>query len=180
MPPEQVARDFLDAYDAFDADRALTYLTEEAVADGVGHGGPWGSPEGFRMDVALAKAQHIDQTVTSCENQGESGDGVAVRCAFDLHAYRSDEIGRGPFGDNYWDIVVDDGKVTSALATWAYLTNGLSAEMWQPFQAWVASTHPEDLQVMYLGNSAAITEESMRLWDERTGEWAEEVKAGSG
>ena len=92
--------------------------------------------------------------------------------------FRSDEIGRGPYSDNYWDIVVSDGKITSAVPTWAYLTNGSSAEMWVPFQAWVASTHPEDLQTMYPGEPVP-TEESMRLWDERTGEWAEEVKASS-
>ena len=178
-PAEQVAKDFLDAYSAFETDRALAYLTEDAVAEGAGDAGSWGSEESFRMDVAMTKAQHIEQMLTGCELQGESAEGTAVQCAFDLHAFHSEEIGRGPYSDNHWDIVVDDGKVTSAVATWAYMTNGFSAELWQPFQAWVATTHPEDLPAMYLGNSAAITEESIRLWDERTGEWAEEVKAST-
>jgi hypothetical protein len=177
--PEQVARDFLDAYEDGDVERALSYLTEDALANGEGHQGNWGSSEGFRMDVAMSKAQHIEQMLTGCEEQGDSAAGTSVRCTFDMHAYSSDDVGRGPFGDNYWDVVVNDGKITSALATWAYLTNGLSAEMWQPFQAWVASTHPEDVQVMYPVGDPVPTAESMRLWDERLTEWAATVNSGS-
>jgi len=178
-PAEQVAKDFLDAYGAFDADEALTHLTEDAIATGGGYTGTWGSPDAFRRHVSLEQAMHIYQTVTSCENQGESGDGVAVRCAFDFHLFRSDELGRGPYSDNYWDIVVKDGKITSAWGTWAYLTNGSSAEMWEPFQAWVSSAHPEDLPVMYPVGDPTPTEVGIRLWDERTQEWADEVKASA-
>jgi hypothetical protein len=60
-----------------------------------------------------------------------------------------------------------------------FLTNGSSAEMWQPFQAWVTSTHPEDLQTLYPVGDPVPTEETIRLWDERTREWAEEVNASS-
>ena len=142
---------------AFDADAALTYLTEDGIATGAGHtGAGWGSPDGFRGEVSLAQAQHFYETVTGCENQGESGTGVSVRCAFDYHLFRSDEIGRGPYTGNYWDIVVSDGKITSAVQTQAYITNGSSAEMWEPFQAWVASTHPEDLQVVQRSISAHV------------------------
>jgi hypothetical protein len=116
--------------------------------------------------VSLADAQHFFVSVFGCVQQGVSGTGVAVRCAFDYHLFRSDEIGRGPYTDNYWDIVVSDGKITSAVQTQAYLTNGSSAEMWQPFQAWVTSTHPED-------SSPAVgdptTEEAMRLWESARG-----------
>jgi hypothetical protein len=177
--PAQVAKDFLDAYRDFDADRALTYLTEDAIAKGAGDAGSWGSPEGFRLDVALTKAQHIEQMLTGCKVRGESAAGTTVRCGFDLHAFHSDEIGRGPYTDNYWDLVVRDGKVTSAASTWAYLTNGFSNEMWTPFQTWVASTHPLDIQLMYVGNAPAMTEESVRLWEQRTREYADAVNRGA-
>ena len=100
-------------------------------------------------------------------------------CGFDLHAFHSDEIGRGPYTDNYWDLVVRDGKVASAQSTWAYLTNGFSNEMWTPFQSWVASTHPLDIQLMYVGQAPAMTEESIRLWEQRTREYADAVNAGA-
>jgi hypothetical protein len=179
LAPEDVAREFLDAYGAFDADQAMTFLTDDALADGAGHAGSWGSEEDFRMEVAFDEASGNVQILRGCEPQGDSAEGTAVRCGFDVHAFHSEEIGLGPYTDNYWDLVVDDGKVTSAVATWAFLTNGFSAEVWSPFQAWVASTHPEDLPAMYLGNSAVITEESIRLWEQRTQEWAATVKAGA-
>lgn len=179
IPADQLAREFADAYGAFDTDRALTYLTDDALATGEGNAGAWGSADDFRMAQAVEQAQGITQIVTGCETQGESSDGTNVRCAFDLHAYRSDEIGRGPYGDNYWDLVVRDGKITSATSTWAYLTNGLSNEMWTPLQAWVTRTHPEDLQTMYPVGDPAITEEYIQIWEERTREYAAAVNAGT-
>jgi hypothetical protein len=173
-----VAEAFLDAYGDLDADRALTYLTEDAVATGGGHAGSWGSTEGFRLNVAMNEAQRIEQMLTGCEESGDSAAATTVRCTFDMHAYHSDEIGLGPYTDNYWDLVVRDGKITSALATWAYITNGFSNELWVPFQTWVSSTHPEDFPAMYLGASVLQTEESVALWRQRIREWAETKKAG--
>jgi hypothetical protein len=181
LTPEQVATEFLEAYSAFDTDRALTYLTEDAAAWSAFRSvtGQWESPDDFRLEAALREAQGRKYIVTDCEPQGDSADGTAVRCSFDLHAIRSDEIGRGPYTDNSWEFVVSDGKITSAAETWAFIQNGFSAEMWQPFQAWVARTHPVDLQAMYVGGTGAVTEESVALWEEYTKEWVAEVNAGS-
>jgi hypothetical protein len=100
-----------------------------------------------------------------------------VRCGFHFHAFRSEEAGVGPFTDNWWDLVVRDGKITSAGVTWSFLTNGFSDNVWVPFQSWVASTYPQDLQVMYIGGFVAVTEESIALWEQRTQEWAASVQA---
>ena len=64
------------------------------------------------------------------------------------------------------------------MATWDYIRNGVSSEMWAPFQAWVTSTHPEDVPVMY-SVAGQITDEAIRLWDERLSEWAATVNSGS-
>ena len=105
--PERVARRFLAAYGAYDAKGALKYLAKEGIATGSGITGlSWGTREEFRREVSMAKAQRQKQTVTGCEEQGESSDGVAVQCAFDHHEFRSDEVGLGPYTDNYWDLVV--------------------------------------------------------------------------
>jgi ketosteroid isomerase-like protein len=177
LQPVQVARDFLDAYSNGDADRALTYLTEDSTGGGYTNT-YWASPETFRLDVAMAEAQHIEEMFTGCEEQGDSAAGTTVRCTFDMHAYSSDDVGRGPYSGNYWDVVVRDGKITSAVATWDYIRNGVSSEMWAPFQAWVTSTHPEDVQVMY-SVAGQITDEAIRLWDERLSEWAATVNSSS-
>jgi hypothetical protein len=175
----EAAQEFLDAYSSLDADRALGYLTEDAVASWQGYpGASWGSPELFRLELSVLDAHRLELIVTGCESQGDSSGGTNVRCAFDLHAYGSDLIGRGPYGDNYWDIVVRDGQITSAVGTWAYFANGLSNEMWSPLQTWVTSTHPEDLRIMYPVGDPEDIEEYIRVWEERTREYAAAVEAG--
>src|SRR5262245_17242231 len=146
---EKVARRFLDAYGAFETNRALQYLTKDAIAGGTGHSGPWGTHARFRSDIALSRALGIKQLVTGCDEQARSARGVGVRCDFDLHAIRSDEIGLGPYTGNYWDLTVRDGKVTSATNYWDFMANGFSKQMWEPFAKWVTSTHPGDVAVMY-------------------------------
>jgi hypothetical protein len=175
---ERVAKRFLAAYGAYDAERALKYLAQEGIATGAGHTTfPWVTKDGFRAEVAMTRARRIEQRVTGCEEMGESAEGVAVQCAFDFHAFRSDEVGLGPYTDNTWDLVVRNGKVTSAVSTWAYITNGFSAQRWEPFQRWVTSTHPEDLAVMYPVGDFEISKESTRLWERRLREWVAEGKA---
>jgi hypothetical protein len=172
----EVARGFLDAYGAFDADRALTFLTEGALAEG-GAYSAWGDADAFRLELAFQQAKGFDQILTDCEEQGDSANGTTVRCTYDFHDFYSDEIGRGPYGDNSWDIVVRDGKITSAVVNDTSITNGFSNEMWTPFQTWMASTHPEDMPVLYMGGGWAVTEESIPLWEQRLQEWVQSVKA---
>jgi hypothetical protein len=178
--PERVARQFLDAYGAHDAKGALKYLAAEGIATGSGDTSlSWGTRAEFRREVAMAKARRIKETVIGCEEQGVSGAGVAVQCAFNFHAFRSDEVGLGPYTENYWDFVVEDGKITSAVSTWAYITNGFSAERWEPFQRWVATAHPEDIQTMYPVAEFGIAKGSIGLWERRLREFAAAEKAGS-
>ena len=146
---EKVARRFLDAYGAFETNRALQYLTKDAIANGVGHSGTWGTRDRFRRDIAMSRALGTKQLVTSCEEQAGSARGVGVHCDFDLHAIRSDEIGLGPYTGNSWDLTVRDGKVTSATVVWDFMANGFSKQVWEPFARWVSSTHPGDVAVMY-------------------------------
>jgi hypothetical protein len=169
----EVAGGFLDAYAAFDTERASSYLTEDALA------AQWGTPDEFRMWLAFFQAQRFKQTVTGCEVYDDSGTSESVRCAYEYHAFHSDEIGLGPYTNSYWDFTIEDGKITTATSTSDVFTSGFSAELWQPFQAWVASTHPEDLAILYAGGGWSITEASIPLWDQRLTEWAATVNAGA-
>src|SRR5262245_47705104 len=100
--PVDVAREFVDAYGDADADRALAYLTEDAVVE------RWRTPDDFRMELSFHHATGAKQMVRACEEQGDSADGTTVRCAFEYHDFYSDEIGRGPFTGSSWDVVVRD------------------------------------------------------------------------
>jgi hypothetical protein len=177
---ERVARRFLDTYGAYDAKGALKYLAAEGIATGSGDTSlSWGTRAEFRREVAMAKARRIKATVIGCEEQGVSGAGVAVQCAFDFHAFRSDEVGLGPYTENYWDFVVEDGKITSAVSTWTFITNGFSAERWEPFQRWVSTTHPDEIPILYPVGEFGITDQGIRLWERRLREFAAEEKAGA-
>ena len=106
---EEIARGFLDAYGANDADQALTYLTESAIAAW------WGSAEEFRGDIAWNVATGFKMMINDCEPLDDDPEaGITLRCGFDFHLLGSDALGIGPYGDNYWDLTVRDGEIVSA------------------------------------------------------------------
>ena len=88
---ETVARDFLDAYGRFDADTAITYLTDDALVQA------FDTPEQLRLEFAWQRAHGYKQTIRDCSKEGDSASRVSVTCTFDLHSVRSDEIGLGPY-----------------------------------------------------------------------------------
>jgi hypothetical protein len=113
-----------------------------------------------------------------CEQVGNSESGVRLVCAFDMHGIKSDEIGLGPYIDNYWNLTVRDGRIDSAYQRMAYLSNGFSKQMWEPFAAWVRVEHPGDIVAMYTDESQEmqrVTEDSNRLWELRTAEYVAAV-----
>jgi hypothetical protein len=173
---EVVARGFLDALFAYDADRAMTYLADDALADGqiADEGRALTTPEEFRLASAWAEAVAFKQTISDCEQRGETASGVRVRCAFDYQWFRSDELGLGPYGGSYWDLTVRDGEVVAAASHLAYVDNGASKQTWEPFRTWVSTTFPDDATVMYTDDDrdyGRITEESIRLWEQRIREY---------
>jgi hypothetical protein len=166
---EGVATDFLEAYGAFDVERARTYLAEDAtIASMTGR-------DDLRLLISYLEATGYQQILDSCEGVSNSASG-SVRCTFDFHALRSGEIGRGPFGGSSFDLVVHDGKIIRATQGWEI--EKFSPQMWEPFAGWVSTAHPKDAAVMYTDESHSnvrLTEESIRLWDARTREYVEEV-----
>jgi hypothetical protein len=170
----EVARGFLDAYGSFDADRALTYLTDDYLIPDAIAGQGSNTPEQFRLGVAHARAIGYKQTIYDCEQQGNSDSEVILRCAFDMHALGSDKIGLGPYTDNYWDLTIRDGKIDSVDSVWGFMSNGFSDQMWEPFAYWVSVEHPGDVEAMYTDLSQImeqVTQDSIPLWEQRTAEY---------
>ena len=166
-----VATAFVEAYAAFDADKAVSYLTDSAVAE---FGGFDGDLEDLRLGLRQGQAAGFKWLLDTCEASGTSPSGTMVRCTYDYHGIRSDEIGLGPYTGSWFDITVLDGKIVSVSDQIQYSSNGFSSEMWEPFASWVAETYPDDVAVMYQDSSQAvpnITEESNQLWELRTREY---------
>jgi hypothetical protein len=191
---EEVATGFIDAYGAFDVEQAITYLAADAdIADligSVGAPGVEGTREEFRLLLSLLEAQGYKQTpsgsypsqvpsgpgaspfLDSCEELGSSTAGATVRCTFDFHTIRSDEIGLGPFSGSSFLLTVRDGEIVRASKTFG--TAEFSPQMWEPFASWVSTAYPEDAAVMYADGTysgARLTEESIRLWEKRSREY---------
>ena len=172
----EVAKVFVTAFGAFDADRAITYLADEAALSGLGANGI----REFRLLLSYLEAIRYRQLHTSCSDMGSSALGTYVHCTFDLHSNGSDEIGRGPYGGSTIQFTVRDGEIVRASTYWEI--GKYAPQMWHPFKEWVSTNYPEDVAVMYeetYPGDYALTPESIRLWERHTREYVEEVKQGT-
>lgn len=172
---EEVATGFVEAYGAFDADRVMSYLADDTSISALAWGG---DVDQFRLVLSLHEAQGRKITLDSCEELGSSASVTNLRCTYDVHSLRSDEIGRGPFSGSYFDLIVRDGEI--AHVSEYFEIEEFSPQMWEPFTDWVYKTYPEDAAVMYEEPRSLerLTEESIRLWERHTRNYVEEVKQG--
>jgi hypothetical protein len=182
---EGVASSFVEAYGAFDAEEAITYLAPDAaILDLVGsvgaHRGVEGTPDELRLLISLLSAEGYRQTLDSCEAQGDSASGTMVHCTFDFHLFGSDRLGLGPYGGSSFDLTVRNGEIVRAAAS--FEVEEFSRQMWEPFEAWVSEAHPEDSTAMYEDEThtgVQLSKESVRLWRRHVREYVKEVKQGT-
>ena len=180
---EEVAHGFLDAYAAFDAQKAMTYVADDAdlrnLID-VSHQIP-ANAEGLSLRLSLLQAMGVELTVTSCE-AAPIGSDTSVVCESVFHALGSDQIGRGPFSNSSFVFTVRDGAIVR-VGFGPEPMDKFDRQMWEPFAAWVSSTYPKDAAVMYLdgtGDGARFSLESIRLWERHTREYVETRSAETG
>jgi hypothetical protein len=170
---EVVATDFLEAFGAFDVERARTYMADDATVESMT------GRDDLGLLISYLESTGYEQILDSCEEVTDTAAG-RVHCPFAFHALRSREIGRGPFAGSSFDLVVHDGKITRASQIWEI--EKFSPQMWEPFAGWVTTAHPKDAAVMYTDEShtnVRLTEESIPLWDARTREYVEKVGRSS-
>jgi hypothetical protein len=171
---QQVAAGFFTAYDTYDANRMLTYLSDEAVLMA------WDSTEGLRGNATWRQAAGWTELREPCQASKPSGSTVELRCDYRLHALGSEQLGRGPFEDNYWSLHVRDGQIVYARSEFPFGTNGFADEMWEPFVGFVESSYPDDADVMYNADRSASEygPESVRLWDQHLADYVASETAG--
>ena len=176
---EEIATSFVEAYGAFDAEEAITYLAPDAtILELIGsigaHRGVQGTPEELPLLISLLRAEGYRQTLDSCEAQGVSASGTTVYCTFDFHLFGSDQLGLGPYSGSSIDLTVVDEEIVRASA--AFEVEEFSREMWEPFEAWVSEAHPDDATAMYddeTHSGVRLSEESVRLWRRHVREYVE-------
>ena len=170
--PVAVATDFVDAFAAHDATRAARDLAPGADVQ------IWEDADGNSdWQRGLVWAEAVGFTVLPGDCAPEQGDGsrTTVRCPFDLHSIGSDRIGRGPFHDNAFLLVVDDGQIVAAEMVVTPATNGFQTEMWEPFSAWLLREYPADFAVMIREvdgvQAPSFTDDSITRWRHRIVSW---------
>lgn len=175
---EAIATDFIEAFGAFDADRAIGYLADDAEISEllIGTASVEGPEEELRLNLSMLEAQGYEQRVDPCEETGTSVSGTTVRCPFDFHLFGSDEIGRGPYSGSYFDLTVRDGEIVRGSVS--YEIERFSPEMWEPFADWVSTTNADDAAVMYTDGTytgVRISKQSIRLWERHVRAYVEAV-----
>ena len=180
----RVVREFLDAVGRFDADTAISHLTKDASVTGDFIVAGSDAAEQLRLTLAHDRAEGYKQTIKDCVQVGISVPGwmvagPSVSCAFDMQSTRSGEIGLDPYTGNAWRLTVRDGKIVWAHQSIPYGTKGYLEQIARPFATWMSINHPDDMLTMYLdkkGWEVRYTEDSNRLWEQRSGEYVAVVK----
>ena len=185
---EGVARGFLAAFGAFDAEGAMTYVADDADLTWLVGAQTPANERGLALDLALLEAQRYRQTVTWCVASPWRS-GTRVTCGFEFDAIGSDVLGKGPFTGSTFVFTVRDGAIVEAVARPDLERFG--SRVRAPFAEWVAARHPRDFPVMYLTDSipsdpegfryvsGRSTEESIRLWSLRIPEYLKDVRQGT-
>jgi hypothetical protein len=163
--PVQVATGFLEAYAAFDRPAAAAYLSDEAA-----------SATGWRADNRWFEAVGFAMRVGSCGETTTGGSPIRVDCTFSYSSMHSEDLGRGrPFDGSTFEVVVDGEQVVFFDMKLEFVANGFSKQVWEPFAAWVTSSHPRDAAIMYADwpdtSQQAETPRAVKLWRTRTAEW---------
>jgi hypothetical protein len=185
---EAVARGFVEAYGAFDADRVMTYLADDADITGLTD---WyttedvqGTRDELRLIIALEQADGYHQVLDSCDEKSSSADGTIVRCTYQFDSLGSDELGLGPFGGSWFDLTVRDGAIARASKgsdesrgsdSWRF-----SNEVWVPLSDWVLANHPQEAAIVFTSpeaNGARLTEEAIPVWEQLIQEYVQLVLA---
>ena len=168
--PTEIATAYVEAAASFDTDQYVSYLAEDAEL-------PWpGDLEGMRLYDRLREAQGFKFMLEPCEEVSSSAVGTTVRCPYDYHAFRSDEIGLGPFRGSYFGFLIRDGKILRDIGLPAL--DEFGAQMWVPFAIWVAESHPDDVTIMWMDSSQTlerISEESIQLWEQHIRSYAQQA-----
>ena len=176
---ESLAADFVDALASYDAARAASYLADDARVT------LWSTNldvAALESEIRWTQAAGMRLLPRGCEYEGDSGPAATVRCAFDFHGLGSQRLGRGPFSDNAFRLTVVDGKIVAAELSAYSDPDVFGATMWEPFTAWLLSSHADEAAHMFADwpgvTLPALDERSARLWTRNVERYVSAVERG--
>jgi hypothetical protein len=165
-----LTRSYFAAQNDYDAELAMSYLSDDANIDGA----PWVGPERYRLEIETAAASGRQGLLGDCIPV-ETQPPIIIRCDLEYQDLRSGELGLGPFLGNSVDVGVADGKITSLVADVPVDENGYAQQVWDPFTAWMNLRHPGEMEIIDEPGvlSDSRVRENNRLWQQRSREWVE-------
>jgi hypothetical protein len=168
----RIAADFVDAFADYDPVRASRDLGTGADMK------IWEDTDGtseWQRGLVWAEAAGFKVLPGDCAPEPPNGSRTMVRCPFDVHVFGSDRVGKGPYPDNAFDVVVDKGEIVTTEMVIPFETNGFAKGMWDPFSRWLEREHPADFAVMIreVGGVQwpSFTDDSISRWRLRMVDW---------
>lgn len=171
--PVEVAADFVEAVAAHDVGRASRDLAADARMM------VWADTDRvpqWREEMRWAAAVDLTVLPRGCVRTGTVREATSVRCGFDWHNLGSDRLGIGPFEGNFFDVMVERGRIVLVRMDTPLGRNGHGVQVWEPFVAWLEEAHPEDaaemLQERVFGDDLpTYTDAVLAKWARYVDEW---------
>ena len=165
--PVDVARSFIEARDAWDAETTVGLFAPAATVSDleVGSVGDYAAQyEWYRAVEWRWEAGECVETPRGLTSE--------VSCAYTHHNAWMDATGAEP-GSGSFEFLISQSKITELSISFT------TFPAWDQFRAWVDANHPEDLSVMYESGGGfqppRYTPESMALWEQYTSEFVASV-----
>jgi hypothetical protein len=143
-PAERVAQELAEAFADGDNARVASMLAETSSA-----------PPGWRSFAKIDDAWSAEYFLDRCRTEIVTDYATRVGCTFAYHSLHSEELGLGPFGNNYLGVAVKDGEVRSFSVVFNGESNG-EAALYESVGKWIHENHPEDWK--FLETDGLLTE----------------------
>jgi hypothetical protein len=117
--------------------------------------------DGWRADLRLNNAWSREYFLKPCDVTSTGPAGTTVICPFDVHVLHSEQLGLGPFTDNFFTVRVKDGRVMSAEE---FSPSGADSQdqIFSAIGAWVRENHPGEWG--FMSRPATHTPAEMQRW----------------
>jgi hypothetical protein len=173
----ELASDFMDAVAAYDAERAASYLADDA---GIQLRTSTVDAASTSRQLRWNRAAEFRLIPGRCELEGVSAPAATVACAYDAHALGSERLGRGPFTGNVLRLTIVDDEIVSGVEELG--SDEFEVKMWEPFTAWLVSNRADEAAFMFADSPwamrPALTERSARLWATNVDRYVTAVERG--
>ncbi len=167
---EAIAEGFMVARSVWDGPTMRSLVADDALIRGEVGGASADSYFARARFEQVTNARIVDHDCTASTPQ-------LVRCTYTLESDLGLAQRTGPYADNLVILTIQGGEIQQVVNSIG--NNADFLEDGEAFRSWLQTTHPDDLQVMLLGNApllsdgASLSDEAIALWALRLPEYLE-------